>query len=177
MAKTSKKNKLSITLKLTIILAVLAFVFFFLALASSLYSVNRTKDAIDAIGDAEYTAESKQKIDAANAYYNSLDKNLNLQNSIDNADKLEQAKLEYVTQALWALHLADEGNDGANDAAVKSLAEETRKAIDDYFAEDERGEIPNYRYLTEIETKYSGGSDNTPNPSDGEQDGDDIELC
>lgn len=174
----AQPKKLSLTIKLVIVLAVLAIIFFSLALTSALYSVNRTIRAIDAIGTVEYSEESREKIDLANTYYNSLDDNLHLKTAITNSDTLNRAKLRYVAAVIWELHLADEANaDGGNDAVVKNLIDEARTSYEEFFTQDASENIPNFHYLPEAEAKYGGNAVQSGNSSDGDQEEEEIELC
>lgn len=177
--KTEGKKKLPLTIKILIVLAAFAAVTFALALSAAIVSVNRTIGAIEDIGVVAFTEESREKILTAESYYDSLDANLNLQNRITNKETLTQAKLKYISLAVWELHLADQANaDGANDSEVKKLAQEIRTTYEEFFAADVSSDIPNFHYLPEAEAKYSGnggGADETA-PAEEEQQ-DDIELC
>lgn len=177
--KTRRNKKLSATVKAVIVLAVLAVVFFSLALASAVYSVDRTIKAIDGIGTVEYTAESRKRIETAVSYYHALDENLGLRERVTNVDALTSAKVKYVSLAVWEVHLADEENqDGQNDAKVSELIADARSAYELFFDYDASADIPNFFYLTEAESKYgSGNSGQSESPSDDGQTEDDIELC
>lgn len=174
----SQRKKLSFTVKVLIVLAAFAAVFFALALTSAIYSVNRTQDAIDGIGTVGYTAESREKIDRANAYYRALDTDLGLQKKITNAETLVQAKQKYASLMLWELHAQDTANtDGSMDAQVKQLIKDARGTVDAYFTAEEAEDIPNYHILTVAEAKYGGAGNGAQDGSGEEQGEDDIELC
>lgn len=172
------RKKLSLTLKIIIILAVFAVVFFVLALSAAIVSVNRTKDAIADIGTVEYTAESKAKIDLALSYYAELDVNIGLQNRITNVDDLISARREYVRLAIKTMYLAEKS--GEDEEVVTALMTEARNAFNEYCSDGECAEISNYQDLVDAEAKYGA---QTPSVSESGTVGnepvedEEIELC
>lgn len=175
MANAAKK--LSLTVKLTIILSVLAVVFLALSITSAVYSVNRTIEAIDSIGEVEYSGESKEKIDLAQSYFDKLDANIGLPEKITNADSLTDAKVEYVRLGIKRAYLAHKN--GEDEALIKEYLTDARQSFDEYLTEADSEKLSNYADLTDLEEKYisdteSGGAPVNINPADG---GEEIELC
>lgn len=172
-----KKLKLSLRFKITVILAVLAVVFFLLALISAIQSVGLTVASIEKIGTVEYTEESREKIDLAVSYYDALDKNLGLQNQVGNIGKLSEAKTEYVRLAIKEAYLADKN--GEAEERVTALIASARAAYDGYLSESDGHSPTNYQDLLDLEEKYSSSQkpeENGPSDSD-EQEGEEIDLC
>ncbi|MBQ8356284.1 MAG: hypothetical protein IJX39_00590 [Clostridia bacterium] len=169
-------KKIPLIWKVTAVLGVLALVFLGLSIGSAVYSVNRTVEAIDAIGEVEYTEASKQKIDLALSYYGALDPNIGLPDQITNIDTLTAAKREYVRLGIKRAYVADKNGEAAD--TVKQYVTEARANFDEYCASGECTDISNYADLTALEEKYGGGtqapSQSTPSDSSG---GEDIELC
>lgn len=176
MAYISKK--LTFTVKLTIILSFFAVLFLALSITSAVYSVDRTTAAIDSIGTVEYSEASKEKIDLAQNYYNKLDRNIGLDEKITNADSLTDAKVEYVRLGIKRAYLAHKN--GEDEALIKEYITDARLSFDEYLTEEDHGKLSNYSDLTDLEEKYTSGSDNggnapvNINPAD---DGEEIELC
>lgn len=172
-----KTKKLPLLAKITILLSVLAIVFLSLSIISASYSVSRTVDAIDAIGEVEYTEESKEKIDLALSYYASLDRNLGLDEKITNFDNLTAAKREYVRLGIKRAYLADKN--GEAEDIVKQYVAEARQSFNEYCSTGECTNISNYKDLTDLEEKYA--SDSTPvqdnsSPAESSKE-EEIELC
>lgn len=171
-------NKLSFTVKFTIILSVLAVVFLALSITSAVYSVDRTIEAIDSIGEVEFSEETKEKIDLAQSYFNKLDTNIGLDEKITNSDDLYAAKVEYVRLGIKRAYLAHK--DGESEEIIKEYLTDARQSFDEYLAEADSADLSNYADLTDLEEKYTSGTDNSGNapvniaPS-GE--GEEIELC
>ena len=170
-------KKLPFTVKLTILLAVLAVVFLILSIVSANYSVNRTVDALDAIGEVEYSETSKEKIDLALSYYTALDPNLNLSEKIVNADKLADAKIEYVRLGIKKAYLADKN--GEAEETVKQYVAEARQNFDEYCSSGDCTSISNYEDLIALEQKYTSSTEtpNTTSPSGNTAEEEEIELC
>lgn len=59
---------------------------------------------------------------------------------------------------------------------VKALIEEARKTVDQYFTAEESENVPNYKYLTEAESKYGNNSSNNA-PTASDEPAEDPELC
>lgn len=174
---STKTKKLPFAGKLTIAFAVLAVVFLILSIVSANYSVNRTVDAIDAIGTVEYTATSKEKIDLALSYYNSLDAGIGLPDKITNIEQLDAAKLEYVRLGIKKAYLADK-NDEAEET-VKQYVADARASFDEYCTTGDCTGISNYEDLIALEQKYKSETEapNNSSPSDSNTEEEEIELC
>lgn len=172
----SKTKKFSFTLKLAVVFAVLAVIFLILSVVSANYSVDRTVDAIDAIGAVEYSEASKEKIDLALSYYAALDSNLGLSEKITNAHKLNEAKIEYVRLGIKQAYLADKN--GEAEETVQQYVAQARQSFDEYCSAEDPTRISNYKDLIALEEKYSADT-STPedsSPSDKTED-EEIELC
>lgn len=171
-----KTKKLPASGKFSIVTAVLAVVFLVLSIVSTEYSVSRTVSAIEAIGDVELSDESKNKIDIAKSYYESLDPNLGLEKKITNADDLTNAEFEYVRLAIKKAYLADKN--GEPEDVVSEYVSQAREIFGEYCSTGECTNISNYADLTALEEKYSGAnsapSSNASDSSDAEEE---IELC
>ena len=176
---SEKTNKLPSAVKFTIVMAVLAAVFLILSIVSAEYSVSRTVSAIEAIGVVEFTDESKEKIDLARSYYESLDVNLDLDQKITNADDLTNAEFEYVRLAIKRAYLADKN--GEPEESVSEYVSQARQIFSEYCSTGECKNISNYDDLTALEAKYSTtGTSNTPGSfaaSDNAGAEEEIELC
>lgn len=174
---STKTKKLPFVGKLTILLAVLAVTFLILSIVSANYSVTRTVDAIDAIGEVEYSDASKEKIDIAISYYNSLDESLGLADKITNIGKLNAAKLEYVRLGIKKAYLADKN--GEAEETVKQYVTDARQSFDDYCNTEDSASISNYGDLIALEQKYTSDSKAPENssPSNDLNEGEEIELC
>lgn len=167
-------KKLTSTAKILIILSVLLAIFFSLAVTSSVLSVDRTVRAIEEIGEVEYSDEAGDKIDKANFYYDSLDKNIGLEKRIHNAQKLFNAKTEYVRLAVKRAYLADK--QGMDEETVKEFTADAREAFKRYFKDGEEEGISNYGDLIYLENKF-GVKEQPPQQPSPPSDGGDIELC
>lgn len=174
-----KTNKFPFAVKFTVVMAVLAALFLILSIVSAEYSVSRTVSAIEAIGVVEFTDESKEKIDLARSYYEGLDKNLDLDQKITNADELTSAEFEYVRLAIKRAYLADKNGDP--EELVSGYVAQAREIFSEYCSTGECKNVSNYDDLTALEAKYSttGTSDNrggsaTPTNSGAAEE---IELC
>lgn len=169
------ENKTTSTVKLSIILIILAAVFLVLSIVSANFSVSRTINAIGSIGEVEFSDTSKERIDLALKYYAELDPNLDLQSKITNADELSAAKFEYVRLAIKKAYIADKN--GEPEASVSDYVAQAREIFNEYCPSGECKKISNYADLTALEEKYSAGAtenaaaSNTPAPAE------EIELC
>lgn len=148
-----KTKKLPSAVKFTIVMAVLAVIFLILSIVSAEYSVSRTVSAIEAIGVVEFNDESKEKIDLARSYYNGLDKNLDLDQKISNADELTSAEFEYVRLAIKRAYLADKN--GESEELVSGYVVQAREIFSEYCSTGECKNVSNYDDLTALEAKYS----------------------
>ncbi|MBQ8163049.1 MAG: hypothetical protein IJZ93_01605 [Clostridia bacterium] len=180
MSNNAKAKKLSFEIKLIILIAALAVVFLVLSIISAAHSVNRTVDAIDAIGTVEYTDASKEKIDLALSYYNELDTNIGLQERITNAEQLTNAKIEYVRLGIKKAYLADKN--GEEEETVKQYVKDARASFDEYCKTGDCTNISNYADLVALEEKYGSGQTNasegsSPSDSSGGSTDEEIELC
>ena len=174
---STKTKKLPFAGKLVIIFAVLAVAFLILSIVSANYSVNRTVDAIDAIGTVEYTDTSKEKIDLALSYYNSLDAGIGLPDKITNVELLNAAKLEYVRLGIKKAYLAYKN--GEAEETVKQYVQDARASFDEYCATGDCDSISNYEDLIALEQKYISDAEapNNSSPSDSNTEEEEIELC
>ena len=175
---SEKTNKLPSTTKFTLIMIALAVVFLALSIVSAEYSVSRTVSAIEAIGVVEFTDESKEKIDLARSYYESLDVNLDLDQKITNADDLTNAEFEYVRLAIKRAYLADKN--GEPEESVSEYVSQARQIFSEYCSTGECKNISNYEDLTALEEKYSAGASNTLGSSAASDNAgaeEEIELC
>ena len=174
---STKTKKLPFAGKLAIIFAVLAVAFLILSIVSANYSVNRTASAIDAIGTVEYTDASKEKIDLALSYYNSLDAGIGLPDKITNIEQLDAAKLEYVRLGIKKAYLADKN--GEAEETVKQYVQDARASFDEYCTTGDCDSISNYEDLIALEQKYISDAEapNNSSPSDSNAEEEEIELC
>lgn len=178
MSGYSGKKLTSIT-KTTIFLSVVALLLLVLSVVTSVYSVNRTVKAIDAIGQVEYTAESKEKIDLAQSYYEALDTNIELPSQVSNAEKLTTAIREYVRLGIKRAYVAD--RDGEAEEIVIRYMEEARQTVDEYCSEGDCALISNYQDLLDLEEKYTKDNGTEPPetsaPPESSEDEEPPELC
>lgn len=154
--------------KSTIALIVAAVVCLGLSAFSAKDSVTRTNEAIEEIGEVTYSEDCKAKIDRAVEYYNALDKNLDLQEKVNEEDmkNFDAAKIEYARLAIKAASVADARKvpEGYTSDDIKKFVTEAREVVDSYLSADQTSMVPNYADLTELEKEYtstggSGGSD------------------
>ena len=174
---TVKTNKLPTAIKFTIVMAVLAAVFLILSIVSAEYSVSRTVSAIEAIGTVEFTDQSKEKIDLAQSYYDSLDTNLELDKKITNADDLKNAEFEYVRLAIKRAYLADKN--GESEELVSEYVAQAREIFSEYCSTGECKSVSNYDDLTALEEKYLNTVNTTSSSaaSTKTEAAEEIELC
>lgn len=154
--------------KSTVALIVAAVVCLGLSALSAKASVTRTNEAIEEIGEVTYSEDCKTKIDRAVEYYNTLDKNLDLQEKVNKEDmkNFDAAKIEYARLAIKAASVADARKvpEGYTSDDIKKFVTEAREVVDSYLSADQTSMVPNYADLTELEKEYtstggSGGSD------------------
>lgn len=149
--------------KSTIVLIVLAVVFFALSIVSTNYSVSRTINAIDAIGDMKLNDDSMERFEQAAEYYQALDPNQDLDDKITNLDVYKKDRLNYARLMIKAAALADTKQDGAAEAVTAA-----REAVDTYVPSDEVWDIENYQDLLDLEAVYSGDSGSGSGSDSGE---------
>lgn len=148
--------------KSTIALIVATVVCLGLSVFSANASVERTINAISAIGDVSYNDECKAKIDKAVTYYNALDENLGLKDKITNVDEFNVAKIEYARLAIKAASVADSRKEaeGYSSADVAEFVTAAREVVDTYLSSEQYSFVENYSELTALEAEYTsdGGS-------------------
>lgn len=174
---STKTGSVSLAGRLAILLAVMAVAFLILSVTQAIYAVDRTVEAIQAIGEVTFTEESREKIDRAVSYYEALDPNLGLESRITNAETLTAARREYVRLGIKRAYLADK--DGEAEELVRQYIAEARQSFDAYCSAGDCAGISNYGDLTALEEKYAAGADTPGNstPSDDTGEDEDIELC
>ena len=185
-----KQKKLSLTWKIVIVAGALALVFLGLALGAAFASPAQAESAIKNIGVVSYTAESKEKIDAAVKRYeavgaNGLSESKNFGAAYIKAkvpaewgEALDAAKKEYVRLAIRAVDVAEKRRevDHHTDEDIIELIKKARAAADDYF-KDEYDKIETYATLLLYEGKYNVSAQQpTQGGSDSEEETE-IELC
>lgn len=185
-----KQKKLSLTWKIVIVAGALALVFLGLALGAAFASPAQAESAIKNIGVVSYTAESKEKIDAAVKRYeavgaNGLSESKNFGAAYIKAkvpaewgEVLDAAKKEYVRLAIRAVDVAEKRRevDHHTDEDIIELIKKARAAADDYF-KDEYDKIETYATLLLYEGKYNVSAQQpTQGGSDSEEETE-IELC
>lgn len=128
-----------------------------LTLAESTYNtlenqaVANVKNLIDAIGDVEFTEESKAKIDAARSAYDAL--NNNSKELVDNINTLLAAEELYNN----VLNVVEKINDALNpnyDTASKTKIDTARNAYN-ALTPLEKALVVNYESLTKTEDDYA----------------------
>ncbi len=168
--------------KLTAALVVLAIVFLGLSVAQAKTSVSLTEEAIDGLQEIRFDAETREKLDTAIARFEGLDPNIHLEQKVENAAALEEAKREYVRLAIKTAVVMDQrrvADDISREDLIASV-EAARNAVDTYCPAPACEEIPNYKDLAPLEKKYApaaseaGGTADTPSDEGG---GEAIEVC
>ena len=156
--------------KSTIALIVAAVVCLGLSVFSAKASVTRTNEAIEEIGEVTYSEDCKAKIDRAVEYYNALDKNLDLQEKVNEEDmkNFDAAKIEYARLAIKAASVADARKvpEGYTSDDIKKFVTEAREVVDSYLSADQTSMVPNYADLTELEKEYAYGDFNAHSRAD-----------
>lgn len=190
----SKVKKLSVGLKITIILAVFAVAFSAFIISTSVYTVKRADAAVKAIGTVTYTDESKEKIDIASEYVDEIGVNglsqstyfsapfISLANVKALNEKITEAKKEYVRLAIKTAVVADQRKYAENysDEEISEIIADARRATDEYFKDDYE-DVETYSSLTELEERYGvtvadddSSAEQPQEPAGGEEE---IELC
>ena len=132
---------------------------------TDIVNANQVKDLIDAIGEVEYTNESKNKIDAARTAYAALtDEQKAL---VDNYDKLTEAEASYAAlEAAAEQAAADQAAADAVEAkidaignveytdACKARIDEARDAYD-ALTDAQKALVENYDELQDAEAEYA----------------------
>ena len=174
---STNTQKMPFAGKLAILFAILAVVFLILSIVSAKYSVSRTIDAINEIGDVEYSNTSKEKIDLALSYYNNLDAGIGLPDKITNSEQLRAAKMEYVRLGIKKAYLADKN--GEAEEGVKQYVADARASFDEYCTNGDCTSISNYEDLIALEQKYAleAETPNTSSPSENNTEAEEPELC
>lgn len=169
--------------KLTIVLAVLAVVFLALSIVTASYSISRTEDAIDAIGEVHFDEASQEKIDLAESYFKELEEG-GLSRRIGNQDVLTAAKAEYVRLAIKTAVVKDQRKtaDGYTDEEIAAAVAAARAALDRYCGVGACAQVENYEDLIALEAQYaasgdSGTTDAAGSGSSAEAEEEEIELC
>lgn len=182
-------KKLSLSVKLTIILVIAAIVFLSLSIASAGYSVRQTVTAIENIGKVTYDEAGKSKIDAAITYYNALDTNIKLDKKVSNYDDLIAAKAEYVRLAIKKAVVSDQRKvaDNLSVEEIAVLLKEAREALETYLTEEQYELVENYGELTALEEnnvyqplltgEIQGSSDSSQNSTEKEETAGEPEIC
>jgi hypothetical protein len=183
-------KKISNTVKFVIVVAAFLVVFIGLAIGAAFASPARASDSIDAIGKVSYTAESKQKIDAAIADYEAIGENtlgestlfgesyLASTNREELKEKLTEAEKEYVRLAIKTATVAEKRKiaDGYTNAQLAQIVAEARAATDEYF-KDNYDEVETYADLVALEEKYGKVETSDEDASNADEKEEQIELC
>ena len=103
-------------------------------------------------------------------YYNALDKNLDLQEKVNEEDmkNFDAAKIEYARLAIKAASVADARKvpEGYTSDDIKKFVTEAREVVDSYLSADQTSMVPNYADLTELEKEYAYGDFNAHSRAD-----------
>ena len=175
------KKKLSNRSILIIVLSSFALVFLGLSIITSVVNVNKTKKAIDAIGEVKYSIETEEKIDAAIEKYEKLDRNIGLNKRISNIDKLDSAKENYVRLAIKKAIVLDNRKvaDGITNEEITEAVNEATLKLEKYFTEENYETITGYSDFKFLQEKYgtkkeeSNNTDSNSNQNNNEE----IEIC
>lgn len=139
-------------IRLLLVLLVLALVLGTLAYFSARYQARRITDAIEAIGQVEYSDETKARLDAADAALAAADENLHLAEKLPQLQLLKDAKVEYVKLAIKDMYLAIRDKEAAEIIEEKlARAEEVFAA---YLSEEDAPLVKNYADLEAARAKY-----------------------
>ena len=179
-----KLNKYVLAL---IITASLAIVFLGFSIGAAFYTVNRAKTSIDEIGkitvDSDLTLNSaKERLDKAISNYDKLDRNIHLDEKIDNIETLNEKKKEFVNTSIKLAISVDnqkvklELDDNKVGQYVKDI-DDYQKA---YITLDEFKGLEDYSNYLILFEKYkdvisSGAS--TDNSSSKEDKAEEVEIC
>ncbi len=178
-AAVKTKKKLPKIAIYSITFGAIVIVLLVLAISSAVYSVSRTKSAIDDIwadGDITYTAETREKIETAISYYDALDTNISLDERITNADLLTQARAEYTRLSIVQLYKAEKS--GEDEEVILAYIEEAREVYDSIIG-DSGIAVENYSDLTDAEEQYGIGTSTEEDDDDngGSDEEEEIEIC
>ncbi|MBP5593097.1 MAG: hypothetical protein J6X75_02880 [Clostridia bacterium] len=189
MSKETKK-RLSLSTKIIIITAILAIIFLGLSIGAAFASPIRAYQAVKEIGIVAYTAESKERIDSASRYYNSIGKNglgesrhigaffVEQNRSLEIEEILLSAKKEYVRLAIRAVEVADQRKEVEHktDEDIVKLIAKADEAVEEYFKGD-YDQIETYSVLLTFKDKYNVLANVPTNQNSGNSEDVDIELC
>ena len=178
--------KLSKTIKSIIVVASISLITLGLSIGSAFYTVNRSKNSIDEIGDItideDYTLlKVKQRIDKAIDDYNKLDRNLSLETKIDNINVLEEKKIELVSASILLANSIDQQKVKLNlsNEDVAKYVKDIEEYKETYITDDIFVKLENYSKYLVLKDKYkdyfdtsSSKAENTSNSTSEE-----IEIC
>ena len=150
-------------IRLLIILIVLGTVLGAMALASTQYSADTVKKAIEAIGEVSYSAESRALIDAAVEALNQAGANLSIEGRVDNLDQLEAAQVEYVRLAIKRLYISI--RDSQPTDTIREYLADAEAAYSRYLTEADAGKVRNFADLANAREKYGDKLPQTLTPS------------
>ncbi|MCD8040835.1 MAG: hypothetical protein LUF82_04890 [Clostridia bacterium] len=179
VATVKTKKKLPKIAIYSITFGAIVIVLLVLAISSAVYSVSRTKSAIDDIwadGDITYTTETREKIETAISYYDALDTNISLDERITNADLLTEARAEYTRLSIVQLYKAEKS--GEDEEVILAYIEEAREVYDSIIG-DSGIVVENYSDLTDAEEQYGVGTSSEEDDDDdgGSDEDEEIEIC
>ena len=175
-----KKHKIPRIILATIILSIISIALFIISLTTSLTLVKNTEKYIDEIGLVEYKKEVEEKIDNAEAYYLSLDRNIKLDKRVKNIDTLKSAKYNYTRLALKNAIVSYNRRlvDSVSDEEIKLYVNEAYKVLSKYFSEEEFINIEGYNEFKPLLDIYKEESKEENNNQDKNENNDeDIEIC
>ena len=150
-------------IRLLIILIMLGTVLGAMALASTQYSADEVKKAIEAIGEVSYSDESRLLIDAAVEALNQAGANLSLEGRVDNLDQLEAAKVEYVRLAIKRLYISI--RDRQPQDTIREYLADAEAAYSYYLTEADSGKVRNFADLVNAREKYGNKMPQTAAPT------------
>lgn len=179
-----KLNKYVLAL---IITASLAIIFLGFSIGSAFYTVNRAKNSIDDIGkitvDSDLTLNSaKSRLDKAISNYEKLDRNIHLEEKVDNIDTLNEKKKEFVNISIKLAISVDnqkvklEFDDNKIGQYVKDI-DDYQKAyitLDEFKALDE---YDNYLIIYEKYKDVINSGNSNDNNSSKEEKAEEVEIC
>lgn len=166
-----------------------SFVLLFLGLSigSAFYTVNRTKKSIDNIGkivvDEDLTlTTSKGKIDKAITNYEKLDRNIGLDKKINNIEKLNESKKEFVNVSIILAISVDNQKVKLelSDTDVAKYVSDISDYQQAYITKEEFEGLANYADYLIIYEKYKdliGTSDSNDSGSSSGGGEEEIEIC
>lgn len=143
--------------KLISVLAAAVVVFAVLSVSTSWYSLDKAKSAISQIGTVSLNSESKNEIDQATTYYDSLSVGIGAStyfhdqiNEYVDYPKLQKAQSEYATAAIEHAVTLSQEPDSFDEALNDSIAQ-AREVMDTYFPNKDYSTVENYQQLVELE--------------------------